>query len=154
MSTVTNITRSEFRPSIAGAADAFTARLLPTIDPAQAIQTGAFAPSVAGVTAPQKAAQQMAATQAGLGALTFDPASGTITDVGPGTGLAGFEPFLQQATGLADAGVQAALLGQGVGRADIDAARGLVGPGQTMQFMSPFQEQVIDATKASFENKR
>ena len=58
----------------------------------------------------------MAATQAGLGALTFDPVSGTITDVGPGTGLAGFEPFLQQATGLADAGAQAALLGQGVGR--------------------------------------
>ena len=154
MSTVTNITRSEFRPSIAGAADAFTARLLPGISPAGAIDTGAFAPSVAGVTAAQKAAQQMAATQAGLGALTFDPASGTITDVGPGTGIAGFEPFLQQASTLADAGVSAALLGQGVGRADIDAARGLVGPGQTMQFMSPFQEQVIDATKASFENKR
>ena len=124
--TTTQITKTEFAPSIAGAADAFTARLLPTIDPAKAIQTGAFAPSVAGVTAAQKAAQQMAATQAGLGALTFDPASGTITHVAPGTGLAGFEPFLQQATGLADAGVQAALLGQGVGRADIDAARGLV----------------------------
>ena len=103
MSTVTNITRSEFRPSIAGAADAFTARLLPGINPEKAIDTGAFAPSVAGVTAAQKAAQQMAATQAGLGALTFDPASGTITDVGPGTGIAGFEPFLQQASTLADA---------------------------------------------------
>ena len=62
--TTTQITKTEFAPSIAGAADAFTARLLPTIDPAKAIQTGAFAPSVAGVTAPQKAAQQMAATQA------------------------------------------------------------------------------------------
>ena len=154
MSTVTNITKTQYSPAITGAADSFTARLLPVLDPSKAVDTGAFAPSVAGVTAAQKAAQQMAATQAGLGALTFDPASGTITDIGPGTGLAGFEPFLQQATGLADAGVQAALLGQGVGRADIDAARGLVGPGQTMQFMSPFQEQVIDATKASFENKR
>ena len=96
MSTVTNITStSEFRPSVAGAADAFTARLLPGIDAQRgAPDTGAFAPSVAGVTAAQKAAQQMAATQAGLGALTFDPASGTITDVGPGTGLAGFEPSL------------------------------------------------------------
>ena len=56
MSTVTNITRSEFRPSIAGAADAFTARLLPGISPAGAVDTGAFAPSVAGVTAAQKAA--------------------------------------------------------------------------------------------------
>ena len=154
MSTSTQITRTEFAPSIAGAADAFTARLLPSIDPSKAINTGAFAPSVAGVTAAQKAAQQMAASQAGLGALSFDPQTGTITDVGAGTGLAGFEPFLQQATGLADAGVSAALLGQGVGRADIDAARGLIGPTQTAPFMSPFQQQVIDATKASFENKR
>ena len=149
MSTVTNITKTQYSPAITGAADSFTARLLPVLDPSKAVDTGAFAPSVAGVTAAQKAAQQMAATQAGLGALTFDPASGTITDIGPGTGLAGFEPFLQQATGLADAGVQAALLGQGVGRADIDAARGLVGPGQTMQFMSPFQEQVMNVIKLS-----
>lgn len=154
MSTVTNITKTEYAPSIKGAADSFTARLLPVLDPSKAVDTGQFAPSVAGVTGAQKAAQQMAATQAGLGALQFDPQTGTITDVGPGDGIAGFEPFLQQATGLADAGVSAALLGQGVGRADIDAARGLVGPGQTSQFMSPFQQQVIDATKASFENKR
>ena len=154
MSTVTNIQKTQYSPSISGAADSFTARLLPSIDPSKAIDTGQFAPSVAGVTAAQKAAQQMAASQAGLGALQFDPQTGTITDIGPGDGIAGFEPFLQQATGLADAGVQAALLGQGVGRADIDAARGLVGPGQTAQFMSPFQQQVIDATKASFENKR
>jgi hypothetical protein len=154
MSTATQITRTEYDPQIQAGADAFLARLLPVLNPAAAVDTGKFAPGVAGVTAAQKAAQQMAATQAGLGQLDFDPQTGTVTGIGQGTGIAGFQPFLNQAAGLADAGAQAALLGQGAGRADIDAARGLVGPGQTAQFMSPFQQQVIDATKASFENKR
>ena len=80
MSTVTNIQKTQYSPSISGAADSFTARLLPSIDPATAIDTGQFAPSVAGVTGAQKAAQQMAATQAGLGALQFDPSDSDGTD--------------------------------------------------------------------------
>ena len=68
---------------------------------------------------------------------------GTLTDIaGPSTGIAAFEPFIDEAQRLSGAvGPQ----GQ-VTAAGIQAAR--------EPFMSPFQQQVIDATRASFENKR
>jgi len=71
-------------------------RLTPT-----AIDTGKFAPSVApqiggGFT---QAAQQAAATQAGLGTLTFDP-SGAVSGMGAGTGISGYQPYLTGAAGL------------------------------------------------------
>ena len=54
-------------------------------------------PQVAAVDPLTQAAQQQAATQAGLGQLTFDPTTGAVTGVGTGTGVAGFQPFLDQA---------------------------------------------------------
>jgi hypothetical protein len=66
------------------------------------LDTSKFAPGVAGVSALEQAAQQQAATQAGLGTLSFDPTTGTVTGVGTGTGVGGFQPFLdaaQAATG-------------------------------------------------------
>ena len=50
------------------------------------LDTGAFAPSVVGKTALDQAVAQQAATQAGLGTLTFDP-TGAISGV-TGTGVA------------------------------------------------------------------
>jgi len=54
-------------------------------------------PQIAGQNVLTQAAQQQAATQAGLGQLTFG-ADGDVTGVGVGTGVAGYQPFLDQAT--------------------------------------------------------
>ena len=53
-------------------------------------------PQVAAQGPLQQAALQQAATQAGLGQLSFDPTTGSVTGVGTGTGVQGYEPFLQQ----------------------------------------------------------
>ena len=81
--------------------------------------------------------------QAGLGAGLFDSQLGTLTDIaGPSTGIATFEPFIDESQRLSGAvGPE----GQ-VTAAGLQAAR--------EPFMSPFQQQVIDATRASFENRR
>jgi len=130
-------------PFIESAGAGFLTALEPILDPSKAVKTELFAPSVAAQNILQQEAQQKAATQAGLGTLQFDPDSGTITDVGTGgTGISTFEPFLDEAQRLAGAvGPQ----GQ-VTSAGLTAARD--------PFMSPFQQQVIDATKASFEQQR
>ncbi len=62
------------------------------------LATSAFAPSVVSRGALEQAAQQQAATQAGLGTLQFDPTTGAISGVGTGTGVAGFQPFLRCST--------------------------------------------------------
>ena len=62
-------------------------------------------------------------------------------------------PFMQKASGAADAAQLAALAGQGAGTADFQAARDLTGPQAYQQFMSPYQQEVIDATRAEFENE-
>ena len=54
-------------------------------------------PQVAGQNILTQAAQQQAAAQAGLGQLTFDPTTGAVTGAGTGTGVAGYQPFLDQA---------------------------------------------------------
>ena len=51
-------------------------------------------PQVAGVDPLTQATQQRAATQAGLGQLTFDATTGAVTGVGTGTGVAGFNHSL------------------------------------------------------------
>ena len=71
-------------------------------------------------------AQQLAATQAGLGQLTFDPTTGAVTGAGQGTGVAGYQPFLDQAAAYS-------------------------GPGAYKQFMSPYQQDVIDTTLQEFD---
>ena len=91
-------------------------------------------PQVAGQNVLTQAAQQQAATQAGLGQLTFG-ADGDVTGIGTGTGVAGYPPFLDQAQQYQT------------------AAAGLSGPQAYQQFMSPYQQQVIDTTLAEFDTQ-
>jgi Arc/MetJ-type ribon-helix-helix transcriptional regulator len=106
----------------------------------QPIDTSKFAPSVAGQNVLTQAAQQQAATQAGLGTLSFDPTTGAVTGAGAGTGIAGYQPFLQQAASL-----------YGTAAGDISAARGMIGPQAYQSFMSPYQQDVIDTTLSQFD---
>ena len=106
-----------------------------------AIDTSKFAPSVVGLGALQQQAQQKAATQAGLGTLQFDPSTGAVSGV-QGTGVAGFEPFLQTAQQTMG-GVQPF----------ITAAAGRTGPTAFQAFESPYQTAVRDATLASFDEQ-
>lgn len=85
-------------------------------------------PQIAGQNVLTQQAQQQAATQAGLGALTFDPTTGAVTGAGAGTGVAGYEPYLTQA-------------GQ------------YSGPQAYQQFMSPYQQDIIDTTLTEFDQQ-
>tara|TARA_R100001460_G_scaffold59411_1_gene99249 strand:- start:258 stop:1148 length:891 start_codon:yes stop_codon:yes gene_type:complete len=84
-------------------------------------------PKVASQNVLTQAAQQAAATQAGLGQLTFGP-DGSIVGAGAGTGVAGYQPFLDQAAAYS-------------------------GPQAFQAFMSPYQQQVIDTTLAEFDTQ-
>ena len=102
-------------------------RLTPT-----AIDTSKFAPTVApqitgGFT---QAAQQAAATQAGLGALQFDATTGAVSGMGAGTGISGYQPFLEGAQ---------ALTGTGAG----------TGAGAIASYQSPY----TDAVKSAMETQ-
>ena len=77
-------------------------------------------PKVAAVDPFTQAAQARAAQQAGLGSIQYDP-EGRIIGFGQGTGIAAYEPFLQQA-----------------------AAQVQAGPSGYQQYMSPYQQDVID----------
>ena len=98
-------------------------------------------PQVAAVDPLTQAAQQQVATQAGLGQLTFGP-EGQITGVGTGTGVAGFQPFLDQAKQFQTDAATA-----------LTTAAGLTGPTAFQQFLSPYQQQVIDATLSDFDKQ-
>ena len=114
---------------VEGPATAFSKRITGLLDPSKIqVDPSKFQEQVAGLSPLQQQAAQQAATQAGLGALSFDP-SGAVSNVGQGTGIAGFQPFLS-------------------------AAAGLTGPQAFQPFMSPFQQQVIDTTKQAFEQER
>ena len=92
----------------------------------QNINLQGLMPQVAGQNVLQQAAQQQAATQGGLGALQFDPTTGQLTGAGQGTGVAGYQPYLNQATALAS-------------------------PTGYQQYMSPYQQQVIEPTLQQFD---
>jgi hypothetical protein len=94
-----------------------------------AAEMTAMSPTVAGQNVLTQAAQQQAATQAGLGALTFDPTTGAVTGAGQGTGIAGYQPYLSQAQQYS-------------------------GPGAYQQFMSPYQQDVISTTLAEYDRQR
>lgn len=96
---------------------------------AKPVDTSAFAPTIAGQNVLTQQAQQQAATQAGLGTLTFDPTTGAVTGAGTGTGVAGYQPFLQQAAAYS-------------------------GPQAYQEFMSPYQQEVIDTSLAEFDKQR
>ena len=94
-----------------------------------AAELQAMSPQIAGQNIFTQQAQQQAATQAGLGALTFDPTTGAVTGAGQGTGIAGYQPFLQQAQEYS-------------------------GPQAYQQFMSPYQQDVISTTLSEFDRQR
>jgi hypothetical protein len=92
-------------------------------------QMTAMSPQIAGQGQFTQAAQQAAARQAGLGALTFDPTTGSVTNIAAGTGIAGYQPFLDQAAAYS-------------------------GPTAYQQFMSPYQQDVINTTLSEFDRQR
>jgi len=83
-------------------------------------------PQIAGQNPLTQQAQQLAATQGGLGQLTFDQTTGAVTGAAAGTGVAGYQPYLTQA-------------GQ------------YSGPAAYQQFMSPYQQDIIDTTLTQFD---
>ena len=127
--TPTSVQQNLPSPYIEGALTALSERLLPLLSTSAAIQTSTYAPQVAGISQFTQAAQQRAAEQAGLGSLSFDPKTGAVTTIGAGTGIAGYEPYLKQAEAYS-------------------------GPQAYQQFMSPYQQQVIDTTLTEFDKQR
>jgi len=140
-------------------------------------------PEVAAQTGLQGQAATLAAQQAGLiGAnqqMVFNPNTGTFDlPANAQQGVAGYQQFLDDAESAATAAQTAAIAGQGAGQAGItaaqqianqmqaaatagqgagdqylQAAQGFVGPTAYQQFMSPYQQDVIDATMADMQNK-
>jgi hypothetical protein len=90
------------------------------------VSLGALAPQVAAQDQLQRDAQAIAQAQAGA------------------TGIAGFQPFLTQAQ------TQAGAAATGLGAISLGAPTAA----QTQAFMSPFQQQVIDATLGEFDRNR
>ena len=121
---------------------------LSTAQAAQPMDTSKFAPQVVGLGALQQQAQQQAATQAGLGTLQFDPTTGAVSGV-QGTGVAGFQPFLQTAQQTIG-GVQPFITEAGK---QFQAQEGLTGPTAFRAFESPYQTAVRDATLAQFDEQ-
>ena len=173
--TPTSVTQTLTSPILEGSLTAFLKSLEPLMG--QQIQTSAYAPQIAQQASFTQAAQQAAARQGGLGALTFDPTTGAVTQVGAGTGIAGYEPYLQQAqrlTGTAEStlgGVapyqqqlQAAgtTLGgvapyqqqlQAAGTT-LGGATQYMGPQAYQPFMSPYQQEVIDTSLAALQREQ
>ena len=129
-----------------------------------------FAPGVEAQSALQQKAQQQAATQGGLGALTFDQTTGAISGVGSGSGIAGYQPFLDAAgtqAGLGQTALQTGLTNVGAGLTDIgtasttlggvpsyiSGAAGYSGPNAYTSFQSPYQSAVRNATMTAFDDQ-
>ena len=92
------------------------------------IDISKISPQVAQLSPLLQAAQQRTATQAGLGTLQFSP-TGQLTGVGAGTGIAAYQPYLQ-------------------------AAEALTAPTAYKSYMSPYQQEVIDATQKLLAEQR
>jgi hypothetical protein len=95
----------------------------------QQFDVSTIAPQVAQINPFLQAAQQQAATQAGLGAVQFSPTTGSVTGIGQGTGIAAYQPYL-------------------------DKAEALFNPNAYKQYMSPYQTEVIDATQQLLNEQR
>jgi hypothetical protein len=95
----------------------------------QQFDVSTIAPQVAQINPFLQAAQQQAATQAGLGSVQFSPTTGAVTGIGQGTGIAAYQPYLDKAEALFD-------------------------PNAYKQYMSPYQTEVIDATQQLLNEQR
>jgi len=99
--TITNITQPA--PIFEEGAKKYLSELTKQTDYTKAIDTSKFAPGVAQQNALAQAAQQQAATQAGLGTLAFDPTTGAVTGTTGATGIGGYQQFLTPAAAQAGA---------------------------------------------------
>ena len=134
------------------------------------INTAAFAPTIAAQNQAQQQAMQTALGQQGF---TYDPATGAVSQ----TGLASFQPYLNQATtaanqiqgaGAAALANAAGAINQMQGLAGAQAISGAAQPSMQLaqadlagardamaqpisDFMSPYQSQVIDAALAEYD---
>ena len=95
----------------------------------QQFDVSTIAPQVAQINPFLQAAQQQAATQAGLGSVQFSPTTGAVTGIGQGTGIAAYQPYLDKAEALFD-------------------------PNAYKQYMSPYQTEVIGATQQLLNEQR
>jgi len=93
------------------------------------IDIGAMTPKVAGPGAFTQAQQQVTADMGGLGSIQRD-ATGQISGFTGGTGIASFQPYLQT---IQD--------------------KKLLDPTQYQDYMSPYQQDVIDKTLAEFDKQ-
>ena len=120
------VTETVSRPSpyVEAFGKALTEQVLKQIE--TPVATGKFAPQVVGVDPFTQEAIKRSATAAGLGQVTFDPTTGAPTAVAPGTGVAAYEPFIERAQELA-------------------------APGAYQEYMSPYQQDVIDETLRQFD---
>ena len=85
-------------------------------------------------------------------------AQGLITQIDPVTGAVTARPApsaqaITNAAAYGDLAGQAAFAGQGAGDPYLAAAQGYVGPQGYEQFMSPYQQEVIDATQADMASQ-
>jgi len=99
--TITNITQPA--PIFEEGAKKYLSELTKQTDYTKALDTSKFAPGVAQQNALAQAAQQQAATQAGLGTLAFDPTTGAVTGTTGATGIGGYQQFLTPAAAQAGA---------------------------------------------------
>ena len=125
-------------PYIQGAATALTEKLMPLL--ATPINTGSYAQQISQINPFTQAAQQQAASQSGLGSLSFNPTTGAVSSIAGGTGISGYEPYLQQAGQL---GTQA--------QQTLAGAQQYSGPQAYQQFMSPYQQDVINTTLQNYD---
>jgi len=117
--TPTQVTQNLPSPYLTGAFTALGERLLPLLDPKNAINTASYAQQVA----PESQLQQQARGLAG--------------------GLGGYQQYL---TGAEQLGQQA--------QTTLGGATQYMGPQAYQQFMSPYQQQVIDTTLTEFDKQR
>ena len=91
-------------------------------------------PQQAGLDKFTQQAQDLAASQLGLGSFTRDPTTGAVTDIAAGTGVAGYAPYLTGA-------------GSQVGAAQLTGTGAGTGVGSLSTYMSPYTTNVIQAMK-------
>ena len=98
-------------------------------------------PEQAGYDPFSQRAQDMAAGQLGLGSFTRDPTTGAVTNIGAGTGVSGYAPYL---TGTGTQAGAATLMGPGAG----------TGLGSISTYMSPYTSAIKQSALKSFDDQR
>ena len=98
-------------------------------------------PQQAGLDKFTQQAQDLAASQLGLGSFTRDPTTGAVTDIAAGTGVAGYAPYLTGA-------------GSQVGAAQLTGTGAGTGVGSLSTYMSPYQSAVKSTALQEFDDQR